>query len=58
MLLICAVVLVAYVVALMRCGDAHDGGERYLLDFRRTVGLRKINGRWCVTDEHHSIPAD
>jgi hypothetical protein len=34
-------------VALMRCSGAHNGGERLLLDFGRTVGLRKINGRRC-----------
>jgi ketosteroid isomerase-like protein len=27
------------------------------LDFRLTVGLRKIDGRWVITHEHHSVPA-
>jgi ketosteroid isomerase-like protein len=27
------------------------------LDFRLTIGLRKINGQWIVSHEHHSVPA-
>jgi len=50
---------VAFAVALMRCGGSHDGeGEAYLLDFRLTVGLRKLAGRWQIVHEHHSVPAD
>jgi uncharacterized protein (TIGR02246 family) len=48
---------VAFAVALMRCGGKHDNGEHYLLDFRLTIGLRKIDGRWRIVHEHHSIPA-
>jgi len=45
---------VAFVVATMHCdGDGGPGG----LDFRLTVGLRKIDGQWTITHEHHSIPA-
>jgi ketosteroid isomerase-like protein len=47
---------VAFAVAMMRCGGAHDRGECYLLDFRLTVGLRKVDDRWCVVHEHHSLP--
>ena len=27
------------------------------LEFRLTMGLRKIGGQWTVMHEHHSIPA-
>ena len=50
---------VAFAVAMMRCGGKHDQDrESYLLDFRLTVGLRKIDDRWRVVHEHHSIPAE
>lgn len=44
---------VAFAVARMRCVD-RDAGE---LEFRLTVGLRKIRGAWTVVHEHHSLPA-
>jgi ketosteroid isomerase-like protein len=28
------------------------------LDFRLTVGLEKVGGRWTVVHEHHSIPTE
>ena len=48
---------VAFVTALMRCAGTEAGGERIALDFRLTIGLRKIGGQWVVMHEHHSIPA-
>src|SRR5262245_14012437 len=48
---------VAYATALMRCAGTETSGERIQLDFRLTVGLRKIGGKWIVMHEHHSIPA-
>lgn len=47
---------VAFAYALLRCGtadelDAHPGHR-----LRLTVGLRKVDGRWTVTHEHHSFP--
>jgi len=48
---------VAFVTALMRCSGTEKNGERIKLDFRLTIGLRKIDGQWIVTHEHHSIPA-
>ena len=42
---------VAFVVATMQCGPTE------VLDFRLTMGLRKIDGRWTITHEHHSVPA-
>lgn len=48
---------VAFVAAMMRCSGRETTGEDIELDFRLTVGLRKIGGRWVVLHEHHSIPA-
>jgi uncharacterized protein (TIGR02246 family) len=48
---------VAFVVATMRCAEPGPKGEQKSLDFRLTIGLRKIDGRWTITHEHHSIPA-
>ena len=48
---------VAFVVATMRCAEPGPNGVQKGLDFRLTVGLRKIDGRWTITHEHHSIPA-
>ena len=48
---------VAFVAALMRCAEKANNGERSNLDFRLTIGLRKINGRWIILHEHHSVPA-
>lgn len=49
---------VAFAAALMQCAGREASGEEIELDFRLTVGLRKIDGRWVVTHEHHSIPAE
>ena len=48
---------VAFAVMLMRCGGP-VGHKDYPLDFRLTVGLRKVDGRWRVLHEHHSVPAE
>ena len=48
---------VAFVVATMRCATPGADGKPTGLDFRLTVGLRKIDGRWQITHEHHSVPA-
>ena len=48
---------VAFVAALMRCAGTEKNGERIELEFRLTIGLRKIEGQWIVLHEHHSIPA-
>jgi uncharacterized protein (TIGR02246 family) len=44
---------VAFAVATMRCGSATVSE----LLFRLTIGLRKVDGHWRVTHEHHSVPA-
>jgi uncharacterized protein (TIGR02246 family) len=48
---------VAFVIATMRCAEPGPNGEQKSLNFRLTVGLRKIDGRWIITHEHHSVPA-
>jgi ketosteroid isomerase-like protein len=48
---------VAFVVATMRCAEPGPDGEQKSLEFRLTIGLRKIDGRWVITHEHHSVPA-
>lgn len=48
---------VAFVTALMRCAGTEANGNKTELEFRLTIGLRKIDGHWIVMHEHHSIPA-
>ncbi|MEV6288777.1 nuclear transport factor 2 family protein [Kribbella sp. NPDC051770] len=46
---------VAFAVALLKCGMPDETAARRL---RLTIGLRKLDGRWTVTHEHHSFPHD
>jgi uncharacterized protein (TIGR02246 family) len=48
---------VAFVTALMRCAGTEANGNKIELEFRLTIGLRKIGGQWIIVHEHHSIPA-
>jgi uncharacterized protein (TIGR02246 family) len=48
---------VAFAFAAMRCAGPGADGKPEDLAFRLTVGLRKIDGQWTITHEHHSIPA-
>ena len=48
---------VAFVTALMRCTGTEANRARVELEFRLTIGLRKIGSQWLITHEHHSIPA-
>jgi ketosteroid isomerase-like protein len=48
---------VAFVTALMLCAGTEASGVDIQLDFRLTIGLRKISNQWTITHEHHSIPA-
>lgn len=50
---------VAFAVAIMRCGPgiSTDPAKAGGFLFRLTVGLRKIDGDWRITHEHHSVPA-
>lgn len=48
---------VAFVTAHGKCFDQDDSGQPVELDFRLTMGLRKIGDEWIVEHEHHSVPA-
>jgi ketosteroid isomerase-like protein len=48
---------VAFATAIGHCVDIDPAVGRNPLDFRLTMGLRKIAGRWVITHEHHSLPA-
>ena len=48
---------VAFVFAEMKCSGTEANGEAVELNFRLTIGLRKIDGQWTVVHEHHSVPA-
>jgi uncharacterized protein (TIGR02246 family) len=47
----------AFATAIGRCVDINKEGKREPLEFRLTMGLRKIGGQWRITHEHHSLPA-
>ena len=49
---------VAFATAIGRCTEADAAGKRKPLEFRLTMGLRKIRGRWRIMHEHHSVPAE
>lgn len=49
---------VAFAFALLKCGTKEELQEKPDLRLRLTIGLRKVNGRWTVTHEHHSFPHD
>jgi uncharacterized protein (TIGR02246 family) len=48
---------VAFAFATMRCGAPGSDGRAEPLDFRLTICLRKIDGRWMIAHQHHSVPA-
>ncbi len=50
---------VAFAFAIMRCGSGTPSGppEEGGFLFRLTIGLRKVDGDWRITHEHHSLPA-
>ncbi|HEY3741061.1 MAG TPA: nuclear transport factor 2 family protein [Bryobacteraceae bacterium] len=47
---------VAFATAIGTCCDLSSGAP-VNLDFRLTMGFRKIDGKWRIMHEHHSIPA-
>jgi uncharacterized protein (TIGR02246 family) len=49
---------VAFATAIGNCVYVDPKGDRQPLQFRLTMGLRKIDGRWRVMHEHHSVPAN
>lgn len=46
---------VAFAFALLRCGTPEELADRPEHRLRLTLGLRKENGRWVVSHEHHSF---
>jgi uncharacterized protein (TIGR02246 family) len=48
---------VAFAYALLRCGTPAEFEANPDNRLRLTIGLRKIDGRWTVTHEHHSFPS-
>jgi uncharacterized protein (TIGR02246 family) len=48
---------VAFAYALLRCGMPAELDKDPDNRLRLTVGLRKRQGRWIITHEHHSFPA-
>jgi len=49
---------VAFCFATMKCEDKSSSTDYIELDFRLTIGLRKINDKWTIVHEHHSIPSE
>jgi uncharacterized protein (TIGR02246 family) len=49
---------VAFATAIGRCAGVDPNGKREELEFRLTMCFRKIDGRWRVVHEHHSLPAE
>lgn len=47
---------VAFAFALLRCGTRRDLARNPANRLRLTLGLRKEQGRWIVSHEHHSFP--
>ncbi len=51
---------VAFAFAIMRCGSGTfkaAAAEKAGFPFRLTIGLRKVDGDWRITHEHHSLPS-
>jgi len=48
---------VAFATAVGHCAGRGPDGKGQDLEFRLTIGLRRIEGRWTVVHEHHSLPA-
>jgi uncharacterized protein (TIGR02246 family) len=48
---------VAFAHSLLRCGTKDELKKDPDNRLRLTIGLRKEDGRWVVSHEHHSFPA-
>jgi uncharacterized protein (TIGR02246 family) len=48
---------VAFATAVGHCVNIDKNGQREPLEFRLTMGLRKLDGKWRVMHEHHSLPS-
>jgi uncharacterized protein (TIGR02246 family) len=49
---------VAFATATGGCVDFDASGKEEQLQFRLTMGFRKIDGHWRIVHEHHSQPAE
>ena len=49
---------VAFCFAAMKCADKSNSVEFVELDFRLTIGLKKIANEWTIVHEHHSVPSE
>ena len=49
---------VAFAFARMGCYGPDAEGKPAPLDFRLTIGLKRIGGQWLIAHEHHSVPAE
>lgn len=47
---------VAFATAKGRCTGRGPNGKREELEFRLTMGFRKMDGSWRILNEHHSLP--
>jgi ketosteroid isomerase-like protein len=48
---------VAFVTAVINLEDSMANVKGAEFKVRLTVGLRKIEGKWIILHEHHSVPA-
>jgi uncharacterized protein (TIGR02246 family) len=48
---------VAFATAKGSCINIDRAGKKEPLEFRLTMGLKKIEGKWRIMHEHHSLPA-
>lgn len=49
---------VAFAHGIGHCVSINPKGEEETIKFRLTMGLRKKNGGWVITHEHHSVPSE
>ena len=49
---------VAFCYTPMKCAYFDHNQAQINLDFRLTIGLKKITGQWWIVHEHHSVPAE
>ncbi|HEY2720676.1 MAG TPA: nuclear transport factor 2 family protein [Chitinophagaceae bacterium] len=49
---------IAFCFATMKCADKSNSNDYVDLDFRLTMGLKKINDQWTIIHEHHSVPSE
>lgn len=49
---------VAFCHSPMKCVYRDKRQQRIELDFRLTIGFKKIDGEWWFVHEHHSVPAE